>query len=231
MDKRRVFIKIIIVVLLLITVVSVLMPEVYDYAYGYLLFSRIGRDLTVNISRDFDKAANVAFWTFDNIKGFSFWQRYRFMPSIDDSALNIYRRGFGYCDQSAHVYATIMHYLGFKVKLLMLINDKGASPHTVAIVYIDGKPIVVDTTYKFIFADKDKNPVAMENFKNSEVFNEYLKIVRDSNAMFNITSAEFKPTWFKNGIYYETFPYCRKQYILKKIADKVKQRLVRLFKR
>lgn len=183
------------------------------------------------MTEDFDKAANVAFWVFDNIKGFSRWQRHKFMPIIDDNALGIYRRGFGYCDQGAHVYATIMHYLGFKVKLLMLRNDEGISTHTVAIVYVKGKPMIVDTAYKFIFADNNKNPIAIDELENSEIFNEYLKTVKDTDAMLKVEYVEIKPSWFKNGVYYETFPYCKKQDMFKKIADKTRQRFMRLFER
>jgi len=180
---------------------------------------------------DFDKAANVAFWIFDNIKGFSRWQRHRFMPVIDDNALNIYRRGFGYCDQGAHVYATIMHYLGFKARLLMLKDDHGNSCHTVAIVYINEKPMIVDTAYKFIFADNNKNPVAIDEFENSKVFNEYLKVMKDTDALLKIEYIEYKPSWFKNGKYYETFPYSSKQDMFKKILDNIKQKFVRLSER
>ena len=153
------------------------------------------------------------------------------MPVIDDDALNIYRRGFGYCDQGAHVYTTIMHYLGFKAKLLMLINDEGISSHTVAIVYVDGKPMIVDTAYKFIFADNNKNPIGIDELKKSEVFNEYLKAVKNTDDLLKIEYAEIKPSWFKDGVYYETFPYCKKQDMFKKIADRTKQRFMRLFER
>jgi hypothetical protein len=206
-------------------------PEIYDYVYGYFVFSGIGHSLTVNMTEDFDKAANVAFWVFDNIKGFSRWQRHRFMPVIDDSALCIYRRGFGYCDQGAHVYATIMHYLGFKVKLLMLKNDEGVSNHTVAIVYVGGKPMIVDTAYKFIFADNNKNPIAIDELGNSEIFDEYLNIVKSTDELLKIEYSEFKPSWFKNGTSYETFPYCKRQDMIGKIADRMKKRFIRPFER
>ena len=225
MDRKRGLLKIIAGILLFIAIVFIILPEAYEYIYGYFLFRRIGQNLTVNMPEDFDKATNVAFWVFDNIKGFSRQQQHEFMPSIDDTAFGIYRRGFGYCDQSAHVYATIMHYLGFKVQLLMLINEKKISPHTVAVVDVEGKPMVVDTAYKFIFADNDKNPLPVEEFKNSEVFDEYLAVVRGLNANLKIDRPEFKSAWFKNGIYYKTFPYCGRQYILKKIKNKIKQRL------
>lgn len=159
-NKKRIFTIVILSIVILVMVVTCTMPEFYDYVYGYIVFRWIGFNLTVNIKTDFDKAANVAFWVFDNIGGFKRHQRHKFMPVIDDNFFNIYRRGFGYCDQSAHVYATMMHLLGFKSGLLMLMDDKGVSPHTLAVVYIKGKPLMVDTSYKFIFADDDKSLLA-----------------------------------------------------------------------
>jgi len=187
------------------------MPEFYDYVCGYIVFRCIGYNLTVNIKTDFDKAANVAFWVFDNIGGFKRYQRHKFMPVVDDNFFNIYRRGFGYCDQSAHAYATMMHLLGFRSGLLMLVDDKGVSPHTVAVVYIDGKPMIVDTSYKFIFADDNKRPVEIEELENSRVFEEYLTVVRDTNNFLKIKQSNFKPEWFKNGRYSKSFSFPSKR--------------------
>lgn len=106
MSKKRIFLKAVLWILSIFLIIIIIVPDAYDYMRGYFVFSRLGRDLTVGMTKDFDKAANVAFWVFDDIKGFSRWQRHRFMPVIDDNALNIDRRGFGYCDQGAHVYAT-----------------------------------------------------------------------------------------------------------------------------
>lgn len=191
-------------------------PEIYDYVCGYFVFRWIGYNLTVNLKTDFDKAANVAFWVFDNIGGFKRYQRHKFMPVVDDNFFNIYRRGFGYCDQSAHVYAVMMRMLGFKAGLLMLINDKGDFPHTVAVVYIKGKPMMVDTSYKFIFADDDKRPIGIEELENSEVFKEYLTIVRDTNNFLKVKRVDFKPKWFKNGKYVEPSLFYRKRILFGK---------------
>ncbi|MBI3599697.1 MAG: hypothetical protein HY097_03525 [Nitrospinae bacterium] len=198
------------------------MPETYDYTYGYFLFHRIGKNLTVNMTSDFDKAVNVAFWVFDHIKQFDHPQQARFMPVIDDNFLNIYRRGFGYCDQGAHVYATMMHWLGFESKLLMLRKEDGVSPHTVAVVKVNGKFMVVDTSYKFIFVDDKRKPVGVDELEGSEIFDEYLKVVKAANIVLKIKEpVEIKPSYFRNGTYFETFPYCSWRHTFKKVIQKL----------
>jgi len=219
--------KILLVILtcLLLCVVLVfwLVPEVYDYIYGYFLFRRIGSNLTVNVRDDFDKATMVAFWVFENIKKF---ERRPYLPVIDDNFLNIYRRGFGSCDQSAHVYATMMHWLGFETKLLMLRKEDGISPHTVAVVKVKEKFMIVDTAYKFIFAeikDGEKIPIGVDELEDHpEIFDKYLKVVKDTLVPFG-EKPKMKLSWFVNGTYFKTFPYCDKKYLLKKIIDKIRR--------
>ena len=221
--KKKLLIIISIVLISLILCV-VLIPEAYDYIYGYFLFRRIGSNLTVNIKDDFDKATMVAFWVFENIKQL---ERYPYLPVVDDNFLNIYRRGFGFCDQSAHVYATMMHWLGFETKLLMLRKEDGISPHTVAVVKVKEKFMIVDTAYKFIFAeikDGEKIPIGVDGLEDyPEIFDKYLKVVKDTLAPFGQKS-KMKLSWFVNGTHFETFPYCGKKYLLKKIIDKIRRR-------
>ena len=201
-SKKKIVINIVLVFLILLTILFYLIPETYDYIYGYFLFRKIGSNLTINIKDDFNKAVSVAYWAFDNLRD------YPFMPVIDDNFLNIYRRGFGTCDQQAHVYSTIMCWLGFETKLLMLKKKDGTSPHTVSLVKVNGKFMIVDVLYEFIFQDKSI-PVGIDELRGSEVFNRYLKIY-----------PEAKPSWFEDGIYFETFPYADRGYIFKKVIQK-----------
>ncbi|MBN1794864.1 MAG: hypothetical protein JW844_07875 [Candidatus Omnitrophica bacterium] len=207
-------------------ILTLIVPETFDYIYGYFLFRKIGNNLTVNIKNDFDKAANVAFWVFDTIKALEPYQRSRFMPVIDDNFLNIYRRGFGYCDQSAHVYATMMSWLGFETRLLMLKKEDGTSPHTVALVKVNNTFMVVDTYFGFIFADSQKNPVALDKLEGSPVFDDYINMINVRRAAQGRDKIELKASWFKNGIYFETFPYIKDMnagVIYKRLLDKLRR--------
>ena len=58
---------------------------------------------------------------------------------ITDDYVNIIKRGWGYCDQMAHVFATMATYVGLDAKQLLLFKDNGESPHTLAMVKIDDK--------------------------------------------------------------------------------------------
>ena len=216
--KKKLIITICIVLAFLILPIC-LVPEAYDHIYGYLLFRRIGSNLTINIEDDFDKAAAVAFWVFENIKQLE----HPYMVKIDDNFLNIYRRGFGYCDQGAHVYATMMHWLGFEAKLLTLRKEDGVSPHTVAVVKVKDKFMIVDTTFHFIFAE-DKEPVGADELENSKVFKRYLEVIDTTMTSLKRDPMEIKASWFKNGTYFETFPYADKKYIVKKILKKISRR-------
>jgi len=213
--------KIIITVLLaLVTLIACiyLVPEAYDHIYGYFLFRKIGLNLTANIKGDFNKAKAVALWAFDTIKPPEGDSRY---SAIDDNFLRIYKRGYGFCDQSAHVYATMMHWLGFEAKLLMLRKEDGTSPHTVAVVKVNGRFMAVDTMYRFIFADGKGVPAAIDELEGSEIFKKYLEVINTTRGSLKMEPVEMKAAWFKNGNCFVTFPYAGKKYVIKKILIKL----------
>jgi len=64
---------------------------------------------------------------------------------ITDDYVNIIKRGWGYCDQMAHVFATMATYVGLEAEQLQLFSDDGSSPHTLAMVKIDGKWRIAST--------------------------------------------------------------------------------------
>ncbi len=134
--------------------------ELYDNIYGYVLFHKTGKRLVKGLTNDKDKITAVSEWVFNNILQEElvpsiYYDSYLDIPIIDDNFLNIVRRGYGYCDQSAYVLCTMMYWLGFNSKMLMLRNEKGESLHTVAVVTANGKEYIIDTTVKFIFLNKD----------------------------------------------------------------------------
>jgi len=218
--KKKLIITICIILAIPILLVC-LVPEAYDHIYGYFLFRKIGSNLTINIEDDFDKATAVAFWVFENIKQL---ERYPHIAVIDDNFLNIYKRGFGFCDQGAHVYATMMHWLGFEVKTLQIRKEDGTSSHTVAVVKVNGKFMIVDTTYHFIFAEGRGKPLGYDELENTKVFEKYTNVIDTTRASFNLKPIEMKASWFKNGTFVETFPYADTKYIIKKILEKIKGR-------
>jgi hypothetical protein len=55
------------------------------------------------------------------------------------------KRGFGFCDQSAHVFCLLGREAGFRTRVYFLRDEHGVSPHAVAQVWLDGEWILVDT--------------------------------------------------------------------------------------
>lgn len=191
--------KIVIAIIILLLAAA----RLNDHIYGLWVFYGIGRDITVNIKDDLEKARAAAYWVFDNIKGN---ERYSLFTNIDDNFMNVYRRRMGSCDQSAWVYVVMTNLLGLDSRLLFLIDDRGISPHTVASVKIKGKIYIVDTIVHHIFDLSDEK--AFKEYQN--LFRQYC--IRNYG---NITSGCCEPdiSWFKNGQYQDTL----KDKIVKKL--------------
>lgn len=166
-----------------------------DHIYGLWVFYGIGREITVNIKDDLEKARAIAYWVFDNIKGM---ERYQYFKNIDDNFMNVYRRKMGSCDQSAWVYVVMTNLLGLDSRSLYLIDDRGGSQHTVASVKIKDNIYIVDTLIHCIF-----------NLSNKKEFKEYQNLFKEYCILNygNATNGCYEPdiSWFKNGIYQDTF--------------------------
>ncbi len=201
--------------------------ELYDNVYGYVLFRRIGKQLVKGLVDDKDKIVAVSNWVFNNILQKELvhsadFGPYLDIPIIDDNFLNVVRRGYGYCDQSSYVLCTMMHWLGFKSKMLMLRNETGESPHTVAVVITNGREYIIDTTLHFIFFDDNGEPISIGGIKNHpELFKRYKEMVNRLALRKGEAPVDIKPEWFENGKFFETFPFCSKAYLLKKIKEKL----------
>jgi len=52
--------------------------------------------------------------------------------------------------------------------------------------------------------------------ENSKIFEEYLKVVSDINSILKTKQVDFKPEWFKNGKYIETFSSLPKRHLFRK---------------
>ncbi len=188
--------KIIVIGLIILLLVA---ARLSDHIYGLWVFYRIGRDITVNIEDDFEKARAAAYWVFDNIKGM---KRYQYFKNIDDNFMNVYRRRMGSCDQTAWAYVVMTNLLGLDSRSLFLIDDRGKSPHTVVSVKIEDKIYIVDTDLHYIF-----NFSEGEEFKEKE-FREYQNAFKKNCNRFHGDNrnvcCEPNISWFENGVYSDT---------------------------
>jgi transglutaminase-like putative cysteine protease len=194
--------KIAIAVLILLLIVA----RLNDYIYGLWVFYKIGKNITVNIKDDTEKARAAAYWVFDNIKGV---ERYAYFKNIDDNFMNVYRRRMGSCDQSAWVYVVMTNLLGLNSRVLYLVDDSGGSPHTVASVKIKDNEYIVDTLIHYMF-----------DLSDQKAFKEYQNLFKEYCIRYygNTTSGCCEPqiSWFKNGVYSDTF----KEKIVKRLLRK-----------
>jgi len=177
-----------------------------DHIYGLWVFYGLGRDITVNMKDDLEKAEAVAYWVFDNIKG---CERYEDFTIIDDNFMNVYRRRMGSCDQSAWVYVVMANLLGLDSRVLFLINDKGISPHTVAITKVKGDTYVVDTTIHYMFSLSDKEAFKEYQDLFKEYYDRWFKNKKDDSCVPDIS-------WFEKGVYSDSL----KEKIVKRLLRK-----------
>ena len=133
-----------------------LSPEVL--LEGRHIAQKIANEVTKNDKTDFDKARSLVRWTFLHIRSQSVGPN----TVIQDDSLGIMRRGWGYCDQKAHVYATLATYAGIPSRQLQLFREGYGSPHTVAESFINGRWVVISTWRGFIPTDNNNQPVTKE---------------------------------------------------------------------
>ncbi len=132
---------------------------------------------------------------------------------ITDDYVNIIKRGWGQCDQMAHVFATMATYVGLDAQQLQLFTDEGVSPHTLAMVKIDGKWRIASIWRGVIPKNAKGEPYTKTGFihrlEKGDIF-------------------EFAPigsTEFENSKTYKTFPYMSNAQVGKKIVRRLVEKV------
>jgi hypothetical protein len=132
---------------------------------------------------------------------------------ITDDYVNIIKRGWGYCDQMAHVFATMATYVGLDAKQLQLFKDNGESPHTLAMVKIDGKWRIASTWRGVIPLNHKGEPYTKTGFIH--------RLERgDIYELAPIGSTEFE-----NSKAFKTFPYISNIQVGKKIVRRLVEKV------
>jgi len=125
---------------------------------------------------------------------------------ITDDYVNIIKRGWGYCDQMAHVFSTMATYVGLDAQQLQLFRDDGVSPHTLSMVKIDGKWRIVSIWRGVIPKNAKGEPYTKTGF-----------IQRlEKGDIYEL--APIGPTEFENSKSFKTFPYLSNMQVGKKIV-------------
>ena len=132
---------------------------------------------------------------------------------ITDDYVNIIKRGWGYCDQMAHVFATMATYVGLDAKQLQLFKDNGESPHTLAMVKVDGKWRIASTWRGVIPKNAKGEPYTKTGFI-------HLLEQGDVYELAPIGASEFE-----NSKSLKTFPYISNWQVGMKIVHRLAEKI------
>ena len=131
---------------------------------------------------------------------------------ITDDYVNIIKRGWGYCDQMAHVFATMATYVGLEAQQLQLYRNDGVSPHTLAMVKIDGKWRIASTWRGVIPKNSKGEPYTKTGFIHR----------LEQGDIYEL--APIGPTEFENSKSLKTFPYISNWQVGMKVVNRVVER-------
>ncbi|MFM8235830.1 MAG: hypothetical protein ACKN9N_05550, partial [Actinomycetota bacterium] len=126
---------------------------------------------------------------------------------IGDDYYNIMRRGWGFCDQMAHVYAAIATYADLPSRQLQLFRDGYGSPHTLAESFIDGKWVIVATWRGFVPLNDQGIPLSKEELANSKQMNLFEGLYPDD---------------FLNAQPFYSYPYASTSIVVNRTFNRVK---------
>ena len=132
---------------------------------------------------------------------------------ITDDYVNIIKRGWGYCDQMAHVFATMATYVGLEAEQLQLFSDDGSSPHTLAMVKIEGKWRIASTWRGVIPKNSKGEPYTKTGFIHR----------LEQGDIYEL--APIGPTEFKNSKSLKTFPYISNWKVGIKVVNRVVEKV------
>ncbi len=164
--------------------------DVYETASGIRLFRAIADRAVAGKSRDLARLSALMEWTYENVRP-EYAAPERF---VADNSYRIVRRGFGYCDQAAHVFATLATYAGYRARIFFLQTADGASPHSVAQVRLAGRWIIVDP-WLGVIPQRDGVPMTVKD------------LGIDPGALDRLGYRDLSVGDFQRGIPFETFPY------------------------
>lgn len=186
-----------------------LIVDSYETVSALGVFRSIAARLTAGKTNDHEKLEALADWTNETVR-----PQYA-APSriVADNVYDIVRRGFGYCDQDAHVFATLARLAGYDSRLLFLRRADGVSPHSVAQVDVGGRWVVVDAWLGVVWADEAG----------------VLLTVEDVLARPSLYKRwPYERLWslhlddFARGTAFRTFPYQSLMEFIDKVATKVR---------
>jgi len=163
----------------------------------------LAKSITQGIDGDLGKALAISKWVFLHVRP----QTAAPPIVIGDDYYNTMRRGWGFCDQMAHVYAAIATYADLPSRQLQLFRDGYGSPHTLAESFIDGKWVIVATWRGFVPLNDKGNPMSKEELANSMQMNLFEGLY---------------PNDFLNAQPFYSYPYASTSTVVNRAFNRVK---------
>ncbi len=186
-----------------------LIVDAYDTLSSIGFFRATAQRLTAGLNDDSARIEALMRWTHENVAP------HVAGPTrlVTDQNYSIVRRGFAYCDQTNHVFATLATYAGYDAHLLFLWKDDGVSPrtspHTVAEARVGGRWIVVDAWQGIVWRAPDGTLLTR------------MDATPELMDRFDYTRWGDKAEYFWNGTTFESFPYQSAGAFLDKVRRKL----------
>jgi len=202
--------------------------EAFQYYQGKVLAKKLKEKLNISGNNDTD-LEKLILWIFRQNLQLEMSLSDGYIPVVDDNYFNLLKRGFGHCDQYAGALAAIATHVGFTSRLRFLLLPNNVSPHTIAEVKIGNRWILVDTTFKTYLKNENGILLGIEDYENyPKIFTNYFNLIKEHILLINNKasipeSPEFYyySNWdislYRRGTPFYTFPYCKFNYLCKKI--------------
>jgi hypothetical protein len=185
-----------------------LILDVYETLSGVGFFRATAARLTEGKHDDLERLRALQQWTTTNVRA----QYAGPTRIVADNFYDIVRRGFGYCDQSAHVFATLARFAGYDSRMWFLRREDGVSPHTVAQVHVSGKWVVVDPWLGVVWHNQAAELLTVEDVLVAPELLEQYPYYR----LWGLV-----PEDFARGTPFFTFPYQSAAEFLEKVGGKL----------
>jgi hypothetical protein len=185
-----------------------LLVDAYDTLSAISFYRSTADRLVRGATDEVDRVQRLIDWTTDNVRPHTA-APLRFVP---DNFYDIVRRGFGYCDQASHIFATLAHFAGYESRLLFLWRADNTSPHTIAEVRLERGWVGADPWLGVLWRDRTGNPVSVQTLvKHPEIFEAL------GYPSFGLQLADFE-----RSTIFQTFPYQSPAATVDKVLAKVR---------
>lgn len=96
-----------------------------------------------------------------------------------------YRQLLAICGTATNAFLNLSHNAGLPARRLLLMTPEQNTMHVVAEVFIDGRWIIVDPTYRVVLRDGQGRSLTRKELQNPEIFTQATGVVPNYPSIFN----------------------------------------------